>query len=285
MLEICPNNYRATFKKACHNLDDKEKACQDFIEIYKQMKEKEESRDIQPLEIEYYYKCICILNNAFFSEIVEKYDFKIQLHTVNEIKDKIFYNSDFNIKLFGEELETYQEYLWTNWKTIILYLSIGVKMANNKKIDEREYGVISTFHRGIVYEERKNFSKSVFEKVYKRAYSLVQDSVSLQILKEDTDNFDEASDNIIIFVGRRGTGKSSAMLSLMNGLCENCFQKKNIIIILSMKKKRRKSLFGSSVLTGLMLRCSKKAKIFLKLFLQKCLKNFSQILKINLPKR
>ena len=110
MLEICPNNYRATFKKACHNLDDKEKACQDFIEIYKQMKEKEESRDIQPLEIEYYYKCICILNNAFFSEIVEKYDFKIQLHTVNEIKDKIFYNSDFNIKLFGEELETYQEY-------------------------------------------------------------------------------------------------------------------------------------------------------------------------------
>ena len=84
-----------------------------------------------------------------------------------------------------------------------------------------KFRVISTSHRGIVYENRKDFSDSIFQQVYKRAYLQVQESVLLQLSKKNNSKRNEDSDNLITFIGRRGTGKSSAMLSFMNALCEN----------------------------------------------------------------
>ena len=82
-------------------------------------------------------------------------------------------------------------------------------------------GVISSFQQGIVYEERDKFSKSIFRRVYKRAYALAQEMVNLQLENEGLESYRQSSKNIITFVGRRGTGKSSAMLSFMQALLEN----------------------------------------------------------------
>lgn len=81
--------------------------------------------------------------------------------------------------------------------------------------------VISNYHHGEVYETRKEFDQSIFHRVYKRAYDIVQDSVNRQLDDRGTDFFQENVDNIVTFVGRRGTGKSSAMKSFMQGLKDN----------------------------------------------------------------
>lgn len=91
-----------------------------------------------------------------------------------------------------------------------------------------KFRVISTSHRGIVYENRKDFSDSIFQQVYKRAYLQVQESVLLQLSKKNNSKRNEDSDNLITFIGRRGTGKSSAMLSFMNALCENYLKEQTI---------------------------------------------------------
>lgn len=94
-------------------------------------------------------------------------------------------------------------------------------MDNQNYIYDKEKRIISNPHRGIVYEEKQDFSKSIFEKVYRRAYSLIQESVPLLLEKDDKDDFDAAPDNMVVFVGRRGTGKTSAMLSFMKALGQN----------------------------------------------------------------
>ena len=93
-------------------------------------------------------------------------------------------------------------------------------------MDENNYIVISDYHYGEVYESRENFGESMFHRVYRRAYDIVQDSVSRQLKKEKTRTFQENVDNIVTFIGRRGTGKSSAMISFMQGLLENCDEKR-----------------------------------------------------------
>ena len=81
--------------------------------------------------------------------------------------------------------------------------------------------VISNYHHGEVYEARNEFKHSMFHRVYRRAYDVVQDSVCRQLSDSKNGFFQENIDNIVTFVGRRGTGKSSAMISFMQGLLDN----------------------------------------------------------------
>lgn len=81
--------------------------------------------------------------------------------------------------------------------------------------------MISGGHRSEVYEKRIDFNKSLFKRVYKRAYSIVQENVNIQLEKDRRNDLDENIDNVITFMGRRGTGKSSAMHSFMKALLDN----------------------------------------------------------------
>lgn len=91
---------------------------------------------------------------------------------------------------------------------------------DEKQLKKQE-SIISTFHKGVVCESREQFDKSPFNKVYLRASKLVQESVREQESSEETYQVHERPDNIITFIGRRGTGKSSVMKSFMEGLQEN----------------------------------------------------------------
>ena len=91
--------------------------------------------------------------------------------------------------------------------------------------NEREYSeatVISKLYHGEVCEQRNCFEKSLFHRVYKRAYMIIQKQIELQLQKDEELGIQETNDNIIIFMGRRGTGKSSAMRSFMQSLLDNC---------------------------------------------------------------
>lgn len=97
-------------------------------------------------------------------------------------------------------------------------------MEKEKVIREtkrKDVSVISRFQRGIVSETRQEFSKSVFNKVYKRAYALVEKDVQIQLQGSQEIGYTGGTNNIITFVGRRGTGKSSAMQSFMRALADN----------------------------------------------------------------
>lgn len=84
--------------------------------------------------------------------------------------------------------------------------------------------IIKLGHKGIVYEDYAEFDKSIFESVYREAkkyvYQIVMDNIQLEQSENYGNNFrnKEQVDNIIAFIGRRGTGKTSAMLSFMEGL-------------------------------------------------------------------
>ncbi len=69
--------------------------------------------------------------------------------------------------------------------------------------------------------KKKNvFNQSLFRRVYKRAYGILQEQVELQVQQKAEQELEKNTDNIIVFMGRRGTGKSSAMKSFMNSLLE-----------------------------------------------------------------
>lgn len=87
--------------------------------------------------------------------------------------------------------------------------------------ERNDKGIISKFHRGIVYEQQQDFSNSIFKNVYKRAYDLVQKNVQIQLEDTYENEYRSTPNNLIAFVGRRGTGKSSAMLSFMQALQNN----------------------------------------------------------------
>ena len=82
--------------------------------------------------------------------------------------------------------------------------------------------IITAGHRGEVHEKRCDFDKSLFHRVYQRSYMIVQEYVDFQLERKTESNYQENVDNIVTFMGRRGTGKSSAMLSFMKGLRDNC---------------------------------------------------------------
>lgn len=66
-VKVNPESYRGRFKIACRkfNEHDKEDAYRRFYAIYLEMKEKKEHGYIRLLELEYYYKCIQILNSNY----------------------------------------------------------------------------------------------------------------------------------------------------------------------------------------------------------------------------
>ena len=66
-------------------------------------------------------------------------------------------------------------------------------------------------------EESSDFESSYFHDAYRRATSVVKEIVQANRKKHDKDDF---ANNIIVFDGERGTGKTSVMESFMSGLCE-----------------------------------------------------------------
>lgn len=79
-------------------------------------------------------------------------------------------------------------------------------MIESDMIKSESPVVISGNHRSEVYEKRIDFEDSLFRRVYKRAYSIVQENVNIQ-LEKDRRYYDnqENIDNVITFMGRRGT--------------------------------------------------------------------------------
>lgn len=84
-----------------------------------------------------------------------------------------------------------------------------------------EKTVINSFHKGIVLEDVRSFESSIFNKVYKNACRLVTECISSRNESAKLEKNQRYPDNIITFVGRRGTGKTSSMFSFMNVLKEN----------------------------------------------------------------
>lgn len=81
--------------------------------------------------------------------------------------------------------------------------------------------LIKLGRQGIVCESREEFEQSVFNKIYERALALTKQSVETQINQSGNSKLQDRRDNIITFIGRRGTGKTSAMLSFMESLRKN----------------------------------------------------------------
>lgn len=91
--------------------------------------------------------------------------------------------------------------------------------------EENSKMIIEVGHaKGIVYEEYTGFEKSIFKNVYARAKALTKQIIDrneeLQALNGHGNDFrnKEQVENTIAFLGGRGTGKTSAMLSFMEGL-------------------------------------------------------------------
>lgn len=89
--------------------------------------------------------------------------------------------------------------------------------------------------KGIVYEGYDDFEGSIFKNVYKRAKGLTGEIIKrneeLRGLEGHGNEFrnKEQVENIIAFLGGRGTGKTSAMLSFMEGLKDH-YKKHNVIV-------------------------------------------------------
>ena len=90
---------------------------------------------------------------------------------------------------------------------------------SNHSGGEKE-NIIQLGKTGIVYEDVKEIEQSIFQKVYSRAFGLTRQIILSQSMTERKGE-NEQLDNIITFVGRRGTGKTSAMLSFMEFLRKN----------------------------------------------------------------
>lgn len=94
----------------------------------------------------------------------------------------------------------------------------------DKKKDTTNLSVIKPGKKGIVYENYRDFETSIFSKVYDKAKNLTKQIIerNWDLEKSKTHGNDfrnkEQFDNIICFIGRRGTGKTSAMLSFMEAL-------------------------------------------------------------------
>lgn len=113
MYQIVPYNYRVLYKVGCEKIKQhkKDEACQYFVWIFNEMYKKAESGYIQPLEIQYYYKCTKILirigENAMgkvFQALTEE--------NLNSIRKETYSKSIF-IKNFVEEkdIEKYEKLL------------------------------------------------------------------------------------------------------------------------------------------------------------------------------
>lgn len=119
MGKIAPQNYRMLFKRATELFHKKNPDwCNEFFQVYKLMKEKEAGGWIQPLELEYYYKCAKILNRIP-TDISEGIGIKhIEEKDIEEIRKDKFRNSNFMENfIFDNDLKAiYEKYFRTKMK-------------------------------------------------------------------------------------------------------------------------------------------------------------------------
>lgn len=90
-------------------------------------------------------------------------------------------------------------------------------MADSKKIIK----VQSLMKKGAFCEEIEDFEQSIFEDVYQRAASAVMQIVGDNREKRRENTWERADveiPNVVSFIGRRGTGKTSSMLSFLIAL-------------------------------------------------------------------
>lgn len=108
------NNYRLEFKIACRLYYEEtyKDACEKFYQLYQHLEKKVESGWIQPLELEYFYKCARILTEMpreYRGYIGEEEYAKIKSPDI--IANEDFENSKFNNDFFDKkelaELKTY----------------------------------------------------------------------------------------------------------------------------------------------------------------------------------
>ena len=111
------------------------------------------------------------------------------------------------------------------------FVSVGRKVMD---FTDEKTAVIKAGYKGIVYENFSDFESSIFSKVYEKAINLTEQIIerNTELQKSKTHGNDfrnkEQVDNIIAFIGRRGTGKTSAMLSFMEGLKDH-YKHHNIV--------------------------------------------------------
>ena len=119
MLDIAPHSYRAIFKRACYLYyqSEKNQACDKFIEVYKQMLGKKDANWMQPLEMEYYYKCVGLLSNSIFQEIAQERQIKIGENEMNEALDSVFTESKFVQALFKDDIQNLHQCFKTKMKS------------------------------------------------------------------------------------------------------------------------------------------------------------------------
>lgn len=117
MGEIAPQSYRMLFKSATELFRQGRipEWCNEFFQMYKLMKEKAAGGWIQPLELEYYYKCAKILNRIP-ADISERIGIKhIEEKDIEKIKISKFKSSKFMKNfIFDNGLKTiYEKYFQT----------------------------------------------------------------------------------------------------------------------------------------------------------------------------
>lgn len=97
----------------------------------------------------------------------------------------------------------------------------------------KQINAVKFLEKGIIYENTNEFTSSFFEKVYDQAAKLVeqiiQDNRRLNCSKNSVYNKRNADiSNTISFIGRRGTGKTSAMLSFCEALVLNGYNEEKM---------------------------------------------------------
>lgn len=108
-------------------------------------------------------------------------------------------------------------------------------------------------NRGIHFDETSQFETSFFSDVYENAIDAVEEIVNDNRKKEKIvgerrkDQRVRSIANVISFIGRRGTGKSSVMMSFQDALRQYTKIIINVknIIILYLEKKRTWETFAS----------------------------------------
>lgn len=84
---------------------------------------------------------------------------------------------------------------------------------------ERKYQI--DLKQGDFIEQAEDFEKSVFGDLYARADAIIQ-----KIVEQDRNTSELKNGNILTFLGERGSGKTTAMLSFMNSLKEENLKKR-----------------------------------------------------------
>lgn len=94
-----------------------------------------------------------------------------------------------------------------------------------KETNSRVISLNKLLRKGICYEDIQDFKESIYHDVYKRAKEAViqivesNEELRLRQAREKTKRNTEIA-NVVSFIGRRGTGKSSSMLSFLEALSQ-----------------------------------------------------------------